>query len=61
MKFLRSFKHEFITSDEQRCALSGNAGCRRFVFNKALALQNARRKKGLARFRYKELCNELTH
>lgn len=61
MEFLCSFEYELITSDEQRCALSRNAGGRRFVFNKALALQNEHRKKGLALFRYEELCNELTH
>lgn len=40
-------------------ALSRNAGCRRFVFNKALELQNERRKAGLKLLTYTELCREL--
>ena len=60
MKLLCGFKYELLTTDEQRSALSRTAGCRRFVFNKALELQNKRREKGLAPLRYAELTRELT-
>ena len=59
MKIICGFRYELHTTDEQRSALSRNAGCRRFVFNKALELQNERRKNGLSLLRYKELCLEL--
>ncbi len=59
MKIICGFQFELHTTDEQRSALSRNAGCRRFVFNKALELQNERRKNGLSLLRYKELCLEL--
>ena len=48
MKIICGFQYELYTTDEQRSALSRNAGCRRFVFNKALELQNERRKNGLS-------------
>ena len=60
MKLFCGFKYELLTTDEQRSALSRTAGCRRFVFNKALELQNKRREKGLAPLRYAELTRELT-
>lgn len=60
MKLLCGFKYELLTTDEQRSALSRTAGCRRFVFNKALELQNKRREKGLAPLCYAELTRELT-
>ena len=60
MKLLCGFKYELLTTDEQRSALSRTAGCRRFVFNKALELQNKRREKVLAPLRYAELTRELT-
>ena len=44
MKIICGFQFELHTTDEQRSALSRNAGCRRFVFNKALELQNERKK-----------------
>ena len=59
MKIICGFQYELYTTDEQRSALSRNAGCRRFVFNKALELQNERKKNGLSLLRYKELCLEL--
>lgn len=46
MKIVCSFKFELLANDDQRSALSWNAGCRRFVFNKALELQNERKAKG---------------
>ena len=57
MKIICGFQYELYTTDEQRSALSRNAGCRRFVFNKALELQNELRKNGLSLLRYKELWN----
>ena len=59
MKIICGFQYELYTTDEQRSALSRNAGCRRFVFNKALELQNERKKNSLSLLRYKELCLEL--
>ena len=58
MKIICGFQYELYTTDEQRSALSRNAGCRRFVFNKAL-VQNERKKNGPSLLRYKELCLEL--
>ena len=55
MRFVCDFKYEFFTSDDQRCALSKNTGCRRFVFNKALKLQNELRKNGFVPLCYKKL------
>ena len=59
MKILCSFKYELLANDVQRSALSRNAGCRRFVFNKALELQNERKAKGLKPLSYCELASEL--
>ena len=59
MKIICGFQYELYTTDEQRSALSRNAGCRRFVFNKALELQNERKKNSLSLLHYKELCLEL--
>ena len=46
MKILCGFKYELYVDDALRSALSRSAGCRRFVFNKALALQNERKQAG---------------
>ena len=59
MKILCGFKYELYVDSALRSALSRNAGCRRFVFNKALALQNERRKAGQKLFTYNELAAEL--
>ena len=59
MKIICGIRYELYTTDEQRSALSRNAGCRRFVLNKALELQNEHKKNGLSLLRYKELCLEL--
>ena len=59
MKLLCGFKFELYVDKPLRAALSRNAGCRRFVFNKALALQNERRKAGQKLFTYNELAAEL--
>ena len=52
MQIICGFQYELYTTDEQRSALSRNAGCRRFVFNKALELQNERKKNGLSCVRF---------
>ena len=59
MKILCGYKFELYVDNPLRAALSRNAGCRRFVFNKALALQNERRKAGETLFTYSELAAEL--
>lgn len=59
MKIFCSFKFELLANDVQRSALSRNAGCRRFVFNKALALQNERKDKGQKLLNYCEMASEL--
>lgn len=59
MKIFCSFKFELLANDVQRSALSRNAGCRRFVFNKALALQNERKDQGLKLLNYCEMASEL--
>ena len=59
MKIVCSFKFELLASEVQRSALSRNAGCRRFVFNKALALQNERKAKGEKLLSYGEMASEL--
>ena len=59
MQIFLGFKYELYLTPFLRAALSRNAGCRRFVFNKALELQNERRKAGLKLLTYTELCREL--
>ena len=59
MKILCGFKFELYVDKPLRAALSRNAGCRRFVFNKALALQNERRKAGEKLLTYNELAAKL--
>ena len=59
MKILCGFKFELYVDKPLQAALSQNAGCRRFVFNKALALQNERREAGEKLFTYSELAAEL--
>ena len=59
MKIVCSFKFELLANDDQRSALSRNAGCRRFVFNKALELQNERKAKGEKLLNYCEMAAEL--
>ena len=46
MKITCTFKYELYVDETRRAALSRNAGCRRFVFNKALDIQNERKEKG---------------
>ena len=46
MKITCAFKYALYVDATRRAALSRNAGCRRFVFNKALDIQNERKEKG---------------
>ena len=59
MKITCAFQYELYVDETRRAALSRNAGCRRFVFNKALGIQNERKSKGEKLFTYKELAHEL--
>lgn len=59
MKILCGFKYELYVDDALRSALSRSAGCRRFVFNKALALQNERKQAGKKLLTYNEMAAEL--
>ena len=59
MKITCAFQYELYVDETRRAALSRNAGCRRFVFNKALEIQNERKSKGEKLLTYKELAHEL--
>ncbi len=59
MKITSAFQYELYVDEIRRAALSRNAGCRRFVFNKALGIQNERKSKGEKLLTYKELAHEL--
>lgn len=59
MKITCAFQYELYVDETRRAALSRNAGCRRFVFNKALGIQNERKSKGEKLLNYKELAHEL--
>ena len=59
MKILCGFKYELYVDDALWSALSRSAGCRRFVFNKALALQNERKQAGKKLLTYNEMAAEL--
>ena len=59
MKITCAFQYELYVDETRRAALSRNAGCRRFVFNKALGIQNERKSKGEKLLTYKELAHEL--
>ncbi|MBI5756247.1 MAG: transposase [Nitrospirae bacterium] len=60
MKRLQAFKYELIPTGEQKRQLSRFAGSCRFVFNKALALQQDRRQKGEKKLGYAGMCRLLT-
>ena len=57
MKITCAFKYELYVDETRRAALSRNAGCRRFVFNKALDIQNEK-VKGEKLLTYNELARE---
>ena len=58
MKITCAFQYELYVDETRRAALSRNAGCRRFVFNKALGIQNERKSKGEKLLTYKELAHD---
>ena len=59
MKITCAFQYELYVDETRRAALSRNAGCRRFVFNKALGIQNERKSKDEKLLTYKELTQGL--
>ena len=60
MKRLQAFKFETRPSGQQKQRLRRFAGSRRFVFNRALALQKERHEQGEKRLGYAALCRLLT-
>lgn len=60
MKRLQAFKYELMPSGTERREMSRFAGSCRFVFNKALALQQARYAESKKKLSYSELCKLLT-
>ena len=60
MKKLMAFKFKLKPTTNQRKMLAQFAGCRRFVFNKALALQMELKEKGEPNLSYAALCRKVT-
>jgi len=60
MKRLQAFKYELMPNGEAVRNMRRYAGARRFVYNKALALQIERREQGLKKLSYVDLCKLLT-
>ena len=60
MKILRAYRYQLKITPRQRRLLACFAGCKRFVYNKALALQKDRHASGQKNLGYAELCKELT-
>jgi putative transposase len=56
----QAFKFELMPTANQQCAMRCFAGARRFVFNKALALQNERHANGLKYIAYVPMAKLLT-
>ena len=59
MQWFQAFKYELMPSEEQQRAMLRFAGSCRFVYNKALALQNAKHKAGNKFISYNEMANLL--
>ena len=59
MQRLQAFQYELMPDGNQQRAMRRFAGSCRFVFNKALALQNANREAGSKFIRYVEMANLL--
>ena len=55
-----TYKFELRPNEDQRAALSRNAGCRRFVFNRMLGLLNERREAKQPLLRYSAMSKLLT-
>ena len=60
MRQLQAFRYELRPNGEQERNLRRFAGSRRFVYNRALALQKERYERGEKRLGYAALCKELT-
>jgi putative transposase len=60
MKRFQAFKYELQSNDEQQRQMRRFAGSCRYVFNKALALQQARYEHGEKKLGYAGLCKRLT-
>jgi putative transposase len=60
VKRLQAFKYELMPTGEHQRLMRRFAGSRRFVFNKALALQIERRERGEKKLSYFGLCAVLT-
>ena len=56
MQKLQAFKFEVMPTGAQQCNMRRFAGCCRFVFNKAQAIQKARYEAGEKRLTYAGLC-----
>ena len=61
MKRRQSFKYQLMPNGRQARLMRRFAGCCRFVFNAALALQQSRHEGGEKRLGYAALCREITH
>ena len=60
MKRLQAYRFQLKTDLRQRRRLACFAGCKRFVYNKGLALQKERWEDGKKNLGYAALCKELT-
>jgi len=60
MKRLQAFKYELMPNGEQQRQMRRFAGACRFVYNKALALQQERHTAGEKKLGYASLCKSLT-
>ena len=60
MQRLQAFKYELMPTGVQQRQMRRFAGSSRFVFNKALALQEERHERGEKKLGYAGLCRELT-
>src|SRR4030042_567837 len=61
MKRFQSFKYELRPNGAQQRLMRRFAGSCRFVFNKALALQNEHYEQGAKKLGYAEMCRLLTN
>lgn len=56
----QAFRYELMPNGEQRRLMGRFAGCCRYVYNRALALQKERRERGEKHLGYAGLCRQLT-
>ena len=61
MKRMQAYRFQLVTVPRQERQLASAAGCRRFVFNRALSMQKERLATGKKRLSYPELCKQLTN